>query len=847
MSPIGRASAAFPILPAPASSRNFLGGALKDLAYAVRLLRKSPGFTLTAVASLALGIGANAAIFSIVNAFLLRPLPFDHPERLVALFERNVVGTEQDMSVAPGNFLDWQRSSTFFESISAYTTQNLTLSDDRPGFDAQRVMTCVCSGNLFSTLGVAPVTGRAFRPDEDQHGAARAVAISYDLWQRQFGGSPDLIGKPIRLNDEPYQVIAVMPRTFTFPGRGVDAWVPLLSMFPPQLQVRHDLHFLQVVGRIRPDVPQARAVAEIDSIAARYKNAHPNESTGKGAHAVALHDSLVNDIRTPLTVLLAAVACILLIACVNIANLMLTRAVARAREIGIRVALGADRGRIIRQLITESVVLSLTGGAVGATLAVWVARLLVTRAPRADAMLPTATVLVDPVVFLFAFGAAIATGVAVGLFPAIRGSRADVTNELKDGTRSATAGRTHGRFRDALVAAEVALSLVLLVAAGLLIHSFRRLYDVEPGMRVDHTLTMSLSVPAVRYPQPARRSALFAEVGKRLGTLPGVRSVGLSSCVPLTGACNTLFFYIEGRPFGPGNFLTAHERSVDPRYFAAAGIPLLRGRPFNEQDGVGFDAQHPRVGKVVISDAMAKTFFPDEDPIGKRIFFDFELQRERNQSIPAPRYEVIGVVGDVVPTLDRKITPTLYRPLLDVAGSGASILVHTAIAPQSMLAAVRNEIRQLDSGLLIAQVRTMEELVGRSTSDRQFTMLLFVAFAALAVLLAGIGLYGVVSYAVSQRTAEIGIRMALGATTADVGQLVIIQGLKPALVGIGAGLVGAGFAAQLLRSLLFGVSPFDPLTLLAVPPMVLAVAALACYMPAVRAIRLNPTTALRAE
>jgi predicted permease len=454
---------------------------------------------------------------------------------------------------------------------------------------------------------------------------------------------------------------------------------------------------------------------------------------------------------------------------------------------------------------------------------------------------------VDPVVFLFAFGVAIATGIAVGLFPAVRGSRADVTSELKDCTRSATTGRERGRLRDALVAAEVALSLVLLVAAGLLIHSFTRLYDVQPGVRVDHTLTMSLSVPGVRYPEAAKRSALFAGIGEQLRTLPGVDSVGLSSCAPLTGACNTLFFYIEGRPFVPGSFLVAHERSVDPQYFQAAGIRLIRGRTFNKEDGVGFDAQHPRVGKLVISDAMAKTFFPDNDPIGKRIFFDFELQRERNQAIPAPRYEVIGIVGDVLPSLDGTVTPTLYRPLLDVAGNGAAVVVHTAVAPQSVLAAAREEIRRLDPGLVIGQVRTMEEVVGRSTSDRRFTMLLFIAFAALAVLLAGIGLYGVVSYAVSQRTAEIGIRMALGATTTDVGQLVIMQGLKPALVGIALGLVGAGFASQLLRSLLFGVTPVDPLTFLVVPPALLAVAAVACYVPALRAIHLDPTTALRAE
>jgi predicted permease len=820
---------------------------LKDLAYAFRILKKSPGFTLTAVGSLALGIGANTAIFSIVNAFLLRPLPFEQPDRLVTLSERDVNGSGPNVSVAPGNFLNWQQSSTTFASISAYTTQGLTLSNKTPGFEPQRVVACACSGNLFATLGISPLLGRTFTADEDREGAPRVAAISHSLWQRQFGGAADLIGKPIWLNDQDYQITAVLPPTFAFPSRTVEVWMPLRPALPPPLWLRHDLHFLQVVGRIRRDVPRERAVAEIDGISAAYKNSHPEESTGRGAAAMSLQDALVTDVRTPLIVLLAAVGCVLLIACVNLANLMLTRSAARAREIGIRTALGAGRGRLVRQLLTESLVLAAAGGAVGVALAMWIARLLAARAPGADLILPTGTVPVDPIVFLFAFAVAILTGLAVGLVPAVRGSRDEVTNELKDGTRSATAGRAHGRFRSMLVATEVALSLTLLVAAGLLIHSLSRLYDVRTGIRMDHMLTMSVSLPSARYPDPAKRSALLAGLGERLRTLPGVRSAGLTSCTPLTGPCNILFFYIEGRPFVPGNFFTAHERSVDPAYFETAAIPLLKGRTFTKEDGVGFDAQHPRIGKLVISESMAKTFFSGDDPIGKRIFFDFELQRERNQGIPAPRYEVIGVVGDVVPSLDTKMTPTLYRPLLDVAGGGAAILLHTAVDPESILTSVRSDVRGLDSGLVIAQVRTMQDLVGRSTSDRRFTMFLFIAFAALAVLLAGIGLYGVVSYAVSQRTAEIGIRIALGATTTDVTRLVVMQGLRPALIGIGLGLISAAFASRLLTSLLFGVTPADPLTYLIVPPALLSVAALASYMPALRAVRLDPTTALRTE
>jgi predicted permease len=819
---------------------------VKDLLYAARTFARSPGFTLTAIGTLALGIGANTAIFTIVNAFLLKPLPYDHPDRLVALSERGVSGNDGPMSLAPGNLANWQESATSFESIAGYLTQAMTLATDAPGFEPQRVIACACSGNIFATLGVAPFSGRAFVPDEDRFDAPRVAVVSYNLWERDLGADTHAVGRGIRLNDQDYEVIAVMPRTFAFPSRTVDVWVPLRTQLPQPLWQRHDLHFLQAVGRARSGVPIDRAIAEVDTISAAYKSAHPQESTGRGAIGVPLHDSLITDVKTPLLVLLAAVACVLLIACFNLANLMLTRSAARARELGIRIALGAGRGRIVRQLLTESIALGLIGGLVGLVLAIWTARALAAHAPRADSLLPPGTMPIDPIVFAFAFAAAGLTGVIVGLIPALRGSRKEVTDDLKDGTRSATAGRAQGRFRAVLVAAEVSLSLVLLVSAGLLVRSLSRLYDVKPGVRVDHTLTMSVSLPTTRYPAAVKRSEWFKELGDRLQAVPGVRSAGLTSCPPLVGTCNVLFFYIEGRPYVPGKFLSAEEKSVDPRYFTAAGIPLVRGRWFTNEDGVGPDPQHPRLGKIVISQTMANAFFKGEDPIGKRVFFDFEVQRERLQGIPAPRYEIVGVVGDVVPALEVPARPALYRPLLDLGATGATILVHTAVEPLSAASSIANAVHGLDPGLPVAQVRTMDDLVGRSTADRRFTLSLFVGFAALAMVLAAIGLYGVVSYTVSQRTAEIGVRMALGATRADVSRLVVMQGLRPALAGVAVGAVAAFFAARLLRTLLFGVTPLDPLTFALVPPALLAIAALACYVPALRAVRLDPTRALRA-
>ena len=820
---------------------------LKDVGYAVRVLRRSPGFTITAVLSFALGIGANTAIFSVVNAFLIRPLPFPEPERLVAVFEREVMGDEQEMSVAPGNFLDWRQQSTKFEQLSAFRTFTATVSGASSDSGAERIVACSCSGNLFATLGVAPALGRPFHADDDRFGAARVIVIGHDLWQRHFGGSPDVIGRGLRVNGDDYEIVGVMPRGFAYPIRDTEAWRPLLQTLPPAQQVRHDLHYLEVVGRVRSSSSNAEATAEVDAISARYKAAHPNEATGKGATVVPLHESVSRWARTSLLILLGAVFCVLLIACVNVANLMLTRALKRSREIGLRAALGAARGRIVRQLITETLVLAIAGGIAGALVAGALIDTLAARAPGADGVMLSGTVRIDPAVFAFALAIAVAGGLMVGVVPALRASRADVVNDLKEATTSATASRSHGRFRASFIVAEMALSLMLLIAAGLLLRSFARLHQIDPGIRTDHVLTMGTTLVGPQYRQAPERSAFLSRLGERLTALPGVTSAGLSTCLPLSGSCNVLFYYVEGRPYEPGKFLAALERGVDPNYFATVAVPLRRGRVFTPRDGVGFDANKPRLGAIIISESMAKTVFPDEDPIGKRVFFDYEVQRERNQGFPAPRYEIVGIVGDVRATLDRPVQPTLYRPILDLANSNVTMLLHTAVEPQTLIADVRAAMRELDSSLATFRPLTIEEVMANSTGDRRFTLLLFSTFAGVALLLAVVGLYGVVSYSVSQRKHEIGIRVALGATRAEVGRLIVMQGLKPAIAGTVIGLTIAGYVTRILRTMLFDVAPTDPLTFAVIPVVLIGVATAACYLPAIRAARHDPIAALRAE
>ena len=811
---------------------------VQDIAFALRQLGKSPGRTIIAISVLALGLGANAAIFSVVNALLLQPLPYRDPDRLVQLFERDVIGEEPYNYVAPANYLDWRREARQFEQIAAADGGEFNLASTSGEFAPERIDAAFPSDNLLTTYGVRPILGRNFRPDEDRPGAPHVALISYGLWQRRFAGSPEVLGRPVRLDNEDYQIIGVLPSWFMYPSRTTQVWVPLQQHVSPKQLASHENHFLEVIGSLRPGVSVEQGRAEIDGIQKQYKNAHPEAIAGKGANVVSLGAMTVRDIRTSLLVLFGAVVCVLIIACVNVANLLLAQALGRQREVAIRAALGASRGRIVAQLLTESVLLAVLGGLLGLAVASFSTGYLAAKAPNAAYLPQVDHIGVDFRVFLFTFAIALLTGVAAGLFPAAQASRFDLASNLKDSGRSSTPGRSHARFRDVLVSAEVALSLMVLVAAGLLLRSFDQLRNVNTGVRTDHTLTVGVYPSKAAYPKNSDVSAFDKKLLEAAKAVPGVEAAGLTTCPPAGGHCGDWVVNIEGRTLPPGVLMDALFRSVDPGFFQAAGVPLLRGRTFTELDGKGFDEEHPRLSSVIISESLVKEYFPNEDPIGKHMLIG---------GIQTVKFQVVGIVGDVLKRPDAKIQPTMYMPILDGDSRGTYLVLRTTIEPHSIVPSIRKAVEQVDRDLPLYQVRTTAEIIDSRVQGRQFSILLLSLFAGLALVLAAVGLYGVLSYTVSQRTGEMGIRMALGASAADVRRLILIQGMKPAMAGVAGGIAGGLIATRLLSSMLFHVSPMDPFTFAAVALVLMVVAVLACSLPAMRATRIDPTIALRRE
>jgi len=823
----------------------------QDLRYGVRMLLKSPVFTAVAVATLALGIGANTAIFSVVYAVLFRPLPFARPEQLVVVWETVLSRGNVEGTPSPPDFREWRDRAKSFQQMAAFYDTNFNLSG---GTDPERLSGAVVSADLFPMLGVNAGLGRMFLPAEEQYGAHRVVVLSHTLWRRRFGGDVRLVGQNITLDDQQYTVVGVAPPGFNFAdfmGAGADAelWAPM-AFAPGDRQNTRGNHFLRVLARLKPGLTIAQAQVEMDAVAGQLAQEH-QENSGLGARVVPLQDELVGGYRTGLLVLLGAVGFVLLIACANVANLLLARAATRRREFAIRSALGASRLRVVRQLLTESLLLSAAGGAVGMILAWWGVKLLLTLGP---ADLPRAAeISVDGSALAFTLLLSAGIGVIFGLLPARYTFKFDLSSAFKEGGRSATVGRQGWLLRRALVVTEVAMSLVLLIGAGLLAGSFWRLLRVDPGFNPEKLLTIQITLPETRYPKsaPHQAQAFYRQLVERLEALPGVRSAGATTSLPLAAGGWGKMLSIEGRP-APTSMEAVpvvQYRQVTPNYFATLGVPLLRGRFITERDA----GDSPPV--ALINEEMARRFFPGEDPVGKRMWMGPPENLLPPGALPPgysfPLLTIVGVVKDVKHLgLSRQVGPEVYIPHLQGSqetARGMFVAARTESDPLSFAAAVRREVAGLDKDQPIADLRTMEQRLAESLSSARFNMLLLSIFAGVALLLAAIGLYGVIAYMVEQRTHEIGIRIALGAHRRDVFRLIVGQGMRLAFGGIAIGLAAALGLTRLLSSLLYGVEATNPETFAAVALLLVAVALLACYLPARRAIKISPMAALRVD
>jgi len=801
---------------------------IQDLRYGIRMLARKPGFTLIAVITLALGIGANTAIFSVVNAVLLRPLAYKEPDRLIRIWESNPARNWPEFSASVPNFKDWQQQQSVFEQVAAQelSTFNLTGTGE-----PERIPAASVTANLFLTLGVSPVMGREFLPEEEQAGRHRVVLLSHGLWQRRFGSDPTMIGKPVQLNGESYEVIGIMPADFRFTGTR-ELWVPLV-LDPARQSWRADRtnHTLMVFARLKPDVTLEQADADMQAIAGRLEQQYPQSNAGWSVRLRTFNDWLIPEaIRRSVLVLLAAVGFVLLIACANVANLLLARAGAREREMAIRAALGASRLRVMRQLLTESLLLAGLGGLAGVLLALWGVDLIAVN----DAMnIPRLNqTRLDGRVLGFTLVVSVMTGLIFGLVPAWRAVKINLTETLKEGGRSGSSGARH-RLRSALVIGEVALSLVLLVSAGLMMRSFARLQNVPLGFAPENVMTMQINLPPSKYGENAQRVDFFDQLLERLRAVPGVVETAAITGVPLSDGNWAMEVTLEGRDGATNEApLSADTRAVTPNYFRTMGIPLLQGRDFTEQDR----GDAPLT--MIVSEKFASRYWPGENPIGRRF----------RPGTNNPFGTVIGVVGNVRNlSLEDEGRPAFYFSYGHIGMPALTLTVRTTARPETLTAALRTQVASLDADLPIFNIRTMEQRVTDAAGQPRFQTVLLGIFSVVALLLAAIGLYGVMSFLVRQRTHEIGLRMALGAQSRDVLGLVIRQGLLLTLVGVAIGLAAAFGLTRLMKSLLYGVSATDPLTFAVIALLLTAVALLACYIPARRAMKVDPMVALRYE
>lgn len=798
----------------------------QDLRYGARMLLKQPAFTLIAVLTLALGIGATTALFSVVNGVLLRPLPYRDEARIVTLWQSNLHSGVAREETSPATFLDWRERLQSYEAIAAIEPFGHSLIGNG---EPERFRSWVVTENFFEILGAAPLQGRTFLPEEFGTGRGNVVVLGYGLWQQRFGGDPHLVGRQLTLNGQPHTVIGVMPPEFQYPP-GRELWAPRGPRANDR-QIRGGT-YIKVIGRLKPGRTLAGAQTELQTVAAQLSAEYPQTNAQVGAVIVPMREVIVGQVRRGLLVLFGAVGFVLLIACANIASLLLARASQRSRELAIRAALGAGRARLLRQLLIESALLAGLGGMSGVLLAYWLIEALVALSPGNLPRLEQ--IRLDPLAGAFAAGLTLLTALLCGLIPAIQMTRPNVQAALKDEGRTATGGRTPQRLRQLLVVAEMALALALLVGAGLLMRSFVTLMRVNPGFTTERALTLEVQLGRNRTPE--QMAAFVAQAQERLSLLPGVQAVGLTTALPFHDNQIVIptTFSIADRAAAPGQESTAYQIGVTPDYLAALGVPLLRGRALTSFD------QADAVPVVLINQTLARRHWPLEDPLGKKIAFD-SFGRAMN-------CEIVGVVGDVRPRgLDQEPQPEIYLPYAQAPFGSATWLVRTAGDPLSLLPAVKEKIREVNPTQTFASIATLEQLLDHSTSRRRFNLFLLGSFAALALLLAGIGLYGLISYTTAQRTQEIGIRIALGAQGGDVLQLVIGQGMKLALAGVALGLVTSLGLTRLMASLLFGISATDTLTFAGVSLLLLSVALLACWIPARRATKVDPMIALRYE
>jgi predicted permease len=803
---------------------------LQDLRFGIRMFLKSPGLTAVLILTIALGIGFNSALFSVVNTLLLNPLPFPDADRLVIAWTRSAKTSSNLMGATPEEFMELRKQTQSFAGIAATNGSLFNLSGtDEP----ERIQGARVTANFFSMFGVKPALGRDFSPEEDELKGGRVVILSQSMWRRRFNADPNLIGRTITLNDQSYTVVGILPPEFRFPqireGYSVsELWTP----FQVESLPYRGAPALTVFARLKSGLASETAQAELNSIERRLEIDYPQTHSGRSAQLVSLQEQVVGKVRFSLLVLFGAVGMVLLIACANVSNLLMARATARRREIALRLAIGASRLRLIRQLLTEGILLGVAGGALGLLIAFLARPLLLSFSgqsiPRAD------EVAIDTRVFLFTLSLSVIVGLAFSVLPAVQTSGLNPNRFLKEGAKSGTAGRSSNRLRSLLIVIQVALALVLTIGAGLLTRSFLTLLSVNPGFEPKKVLTFDLFLSGKKY-GPAQSAGFYRQLTERLGALPGVDAAGAVNALPLSGAEFTWTFFIEGRQPADEPLGRVDYRVVTPDFFRAIGVPLKRGRIFTEQDG----QEATPVG--IINEAMARRYWPNEDPIGKR----FRVQAPISVS---PWATIVGVVGDVKHAgLDQDPAPAIYRPHQQQPRAEMTVVMRTHSEPLALANSARTQAREMDKDLPISNLREYTYFVSKSVAQRRFAMLLLAGFAALALLLALFGIYGVLSYSVNLRTQELAIRQALGAQARDLTALVVRQGMSLVLVGIGIGLAGALALTRIMKTLLFGVSATDPLTFTIIALLLAFVALLACWIPARRATKVDPMTALRSE